>query len=86
MGESLDGLEENGEPVLIGKGRKVRAVSIAPAQFEKRFLDYQVEERIVADVRRMGPPPDRRGGCLVRPGRGTARRVFSGNALECDGN
>jgi len=45
LGEILDGLEETGEPVLISKGRRVRAVLITPEQFERRFLDYQVEEK-----------------------------------------
>ncbi len=45
LGEILDGLEETGEPVLISKGRKVRAVLITPEQFERRFLDYQAEEK-----------------------------------------
>jgi PHD/YefM family antitoxin component YafN of YafNO toxin-antitoxin module len=45
LGEILDGLDETGEPVLISKGRKVRAVLITPEQFERRFLDYQTEEK-----------------------------------------
>jgi PHD/YefM family antitoxin component YafN of YafNO toxin-antitoxin module len=45
LGEILDGLDETGEPVLISKGRKVRAVLITPEQFEQRFLDYQTEEK-----------------------------------------
>ena len=45
LGEILDGLEETGEPVLISKGRKVRAVLITPEQFERRFLDMQAEEK-----------------------------------------
>ncbi len=45
LGEVLDLLERTGEPVLVSKGRKVRAVLITPEQFERRFLDYQAEER-----------------------------------------
>ena len=45
LGKILDGLDETGEPVLISKGRKVRAVLITPEQFERRFLDYQVEDK-----------------------------------------
>ena len=45
LGAILDGLDETGEPVLISKGRKVRAVLITPEQFERRFLDYQTEEK-----------------------------------------
>ncbi len=42
LGEILDRLSETGEPVLISKGRKIRAVLVTPEQFEKRFLDWQV--------------------------------------------
>jgi len=45
LGEILDGLDKTGEPVLISKGRKMRAVLITPEQFERRFLDYQTEEK-----------------------------------------
>jgi PHD/YefM family antitoxin component YafN of YafNO toxin-antitoxin module len=45
LGEILERLEKTGEPVLISKGRKVRAVLVTPEQFEKRFLDWQAEEK-----------------------------------------
>ena len=45
LGEVLAALKRDGEPVLISKGRKVEAVLITPEQFERRFLDYQAEER-----------------------------------------
>ena len=45
LGEILDQLNKTGEPVLISKGRKAKAVLITPEQFEKRFLDYQAEEK-----------------------------------------
>jgi len=45
LGEILDALTETGEPVLVSKGRKIKAVLITPEQFKKRFLDYQAEER-----------------------------------------
>ena len=44
LGEVLDSLEKNGEPILLSKGRKIRAVLITPQEFKKRFLDKQVEE------------------------------------------
>ena len=44
LGEILDRLNDRGEPIFISKGRKVRAVLVTPEQFEKRFLDWQVEE------------------------------------------
>ena len=44
LGEILDRLNDRGEPIFISKGRKIRAVLVTPEQFEKRFLDWQVEE------------------------------------------
>jgi len=44
LGEVLALLEKTGEPILISKGRKIRAALITPEQFKKRFLDYQAEE------------------------------------------
>lgn len=44
LGEVLDLLDETGEPILVSKGRKIRAALITPEQFKKRFLDYQAEE------------------------------------------
>ena len=37
-------MNEKGEPILISKGRKIRAVLDTPEQFEKRFLDWQAKE------------------------------------------
>ena len=45
LGEVLDMLDKTGEPILISKGRQVRAILITPEQFQKRFLDYQAEEQ-----------------------------------------
>ena len=44
LGEILDRLEATGEPILISKGRKLRAVLVSPHDFENRFLDYKVKE------------------------------------------
>ena len=44
LGEILERLNDKDEPILISKGRKIRAVLVTPEQFEKRFLDWQVEE------------------------------------------
>ena len=44
LGEILDRLNNKGEPILISKGRKIRAVLVTPEQFERRFLDWQVSE------------------------------------------
>jgi len=47
LGEVLDALERDGEPVLVSKGRQVRAVLVSPRDFEVRFLD-----RLAEDARR----------------------------------
>jgi PHD/YefM family antitoxin component YafN of YafNO toxin-antitoxin module len=44
LGAVLDDLEKTQEPILVSKGRKVRAVLITPGDFETRFLDRQAEE------------------------------------------
>ena len=44
LGEILDRLNNTGEPILISKGRKIRAVLVTPEQFERRFLDWQIKE------------------------------------------
>lgn len=56
LGKVLDQLARSGEPVLISKGRKVRAVLITVEDFKTRFLDRQTEEerkRILAAVREL---------------------------------
>lgn len=45
LGEVLDMLAKTSEPILVSKGREIKAVLITPEQFKKRFLDYQAEER-----------------------------------------
>ena len=44
LGEILDRLTATGEPILICKGRKLRAVLVTPQDFENRFLDYKAKE------------------------------------------
>ncbi len=44
LGSVLQELEDGKEPILITKGRKIRAVLITPGDFQVRFLDKQVEE------------------------------------------
>ena len=44
LGEILDRLETTGEPILVCKGRKLRAVLVTPQDFETRFLDYKIKE------------------------------------------
>ena len=38
LGKILDRLEKTREPILISKGRKIRAVLVTPEDFETRFL------------------------------------------------
>ena len=45
LGEVLDMLNRTAEPILVSKGKEIKAVLITPEQFKKRFLDYQAEER-----------------------------------------
>ena len=44
LGAVLDQLTESGEPILVSKDRKIRAVLITPEQYEKRFLDWQAKK------------------------------------------
>jgi PHD/YefM family antitoxin component YafN of YafNO toxin-antitoxin module len=56
LGEILDRLNDKGEPILISKGRQIRAVLVTPEQFEKRFLDWQAKEekkRLLEGVKRL---------------------------------
>ena len=56
LGEILDRLNKKGEPILISKNRKIQAVLITPAQFEKRFLDWQTNDerrRFQSTVKRL---------------------------------
>ena len=44
LGAVLDRLNDTGEPILVSKGKKIRAVLVTPEQFQKRFLDWQAKE------------------------------------------
>lgn len=43
LGRVLDELEESKQPVLVSKGRRIRAVLISPEDFKLRFIDRQAE-------------------------------------------
>jgi len=45
LGRVLQELEEKKEPILLTKGRRVRAVLITPEDFQRRFVDRLAEER-----------------------------------------
>jgi len=44
LGQILDRLEKTGEPVLVSKGRTVRAVLITVEDFDRHFLHLKAEE------------------------------------------
>jgi len=44
LGEILDRLAQRGEPILITKAGKIRAVLVAPQQFERWFSYWRAEE------------------------------------------
>lgn len=45
LGRILDDLDDAGEPIVINKGRTARAVLISLADFKRRFIEYQAQER-----------------------------------------
>jgi PHD/YefM family antitoxin component YafN of YafNO toxin-antitoxin module len=54
LGEVLDMLDADHEPILISKGRKLRAVLISYEDFALRFIDKQVEEEREAFLEEAG--------------------------------
>jgi PHD/YefM family antitoxin component YafN of YafNO toxin-antitoxin module len=44
LGKVLQELEETKEPILLSKGRKVRAALITYEDFQRRFIDRQAQE------------------------------------------
>lgn len=78
LGEILDRLNETGEPILISKGRKIRAVLVTPEDFERRFLDVKAEEekkRLLEAVKTLRKPRTKPLGstALLREMRGYAK-------------
>ena len=62
LGEILDRLNATGQPILVHKGRKLRAVLVTPQDFEKRFLDYRIKEekrRLLNEIKSMKMPKKR---------------------------
>ena len=45
FGEVLSYLEETHEPVLVSKGKRVRAALVPIDEFERRFVDKRSEEK-----------------------------------------
>jgi PHD/YefM family antitoxin component YafN of YafNO toxin-antitoxin module len=59
LGKVLDSLTESGEPVLVSKGKTVRAVLITPEDFKRRFIDIQSEDerkKLLATIERLRAP------------------------------
>ena len=56
LGEVLETLARTGEPILVSKGRQVRAVLITPDDFQRRFVDVQAaeaREKLLQSVRKV---------------------------------
>jgi prevent-host-death family protein len=51
LGEVLDMLDRDHEPIMISKGKKLRAVLISYEDFTHRFIDKQAEEEKEAFIR-----------------------------------
>ncbi len=51
LGEVLDMLDAEHEPIMISKGKKLRAVLISYEDFTRRFIDKQAEEKKDAFLR-----------------------------------
>jgi len=62
LGAVLDHLERTGEPVIVSKGRRPRAVLITVEDFQKRFVDRQTEEHRKALLDRVQAARARRAG------------------------
>jgi PHD/YefM family antitoxin component YafN of YafNO toxin-antitoxin module len=59
FGEVLAYLEEKNEPVLITKGKKLRAALVPIKDFQTRFLDKQAEEerdKLLKEIRNIRKP------------------------------
>jgi PHD/YefM family antitoxin component YafN of YafNO toxin-antitoxin module len=51
LGEVLDMLDAEHEPIMISKGKKLRAVLISYEDFIHRFIDKQAEEEKEAFIK-----------------------------------
>jgi len=59
LGRVLDTLAESGEPVLVSKGKTIRAVLITPEDFKRRFVDVQSEDekqKLLATIKGLRSP------------------------------
>lgn len=44
LGAVLDALDRDGEPILVSRGHRVRAVLVTPEDFARRFVDKQADD------------------------------------------
>jgi len=61
LGEVLEELDREKEPILVSKQKKIRAVLIPYEEFQRRFVDKQAEEerrKLLESIRshRVDPP------------------------------
>jgi PHD/YefM family antitoxin component YafN of YafNO toxin-antitoxin module len=45
LGKTLARLKKTGEPILVEKGRQPVAVLISLEEFQKRFVDFEADQR-----------------------------------------
>ena len=67
LGQVLDDLERDGEPILVSRARQVRAVLVSPEDFRLRFVDKQAEEersRLLQRIRSLRAEPLERRSSL----------------------
>jgi prevent-host-death family protein len=57
LGKILETLNKTGEPVLLSKKNKIRAVLITHEDFKKRFVDVQAEDDKRAFLKKIKTPP-----------------------------
>jgi len=53
LGKVLQDLEDTKEPILISKGRRIRAAIITIEDFQRRFIDKQAEDEKQRWMRRL---------------------------------
>ena len=59
LGKVLDALEKQGTPILVSKGRRIRAVLITPEDYKTRFVDRQAEKerkKLLRDIENLQEP------------------------------
>jgi|GEM_PF-846187 prevent-host-death family protein len=57
LGKILEALNKTGEPVLLSKKSKIKAMLITPEDFKRRFFDVQAEDDKRAFLANIKTPP-----------------------------